>query len=1455
MKCKVYNHLSLLLPAAICFFLLTISLRPVQASARAQDSERNVVVSSAIQAGEEAAPESSQDVFIAPPPNPLQPDQYRKDRIFIRFKEGTGLSAVAPHLIREKIKFQKVTGKAGLDALNAAYGVKEIKPLIKGDSYLSRRSSLGPMSGRVAKSLENQKKNEIVSAMETMNARYPERSQHANVLKQSELAAKLSNTFVMVFDEEKVSVEEVKAAYAKDPHVEKVELIGQVFVSDEPADPYYASYGSWGQEFLDMYGLHPDFLHVGDPSVGEGAWANNKGVNANNVATIVAVIDTGVDYLHEDIALNMWKDADGHYGYDFVNNDSDPMDDHGHGTHCAGTIAAVENTIGIIGVAPKAKIMSVKGLDANGFGYDDDLAEAIEYAVDNGASILSNSWGKAGYSSVIEDAFKLAHASGCVSVAAAGNSNADANYFTPAGLPSVITVAAINKDHDRASFSNFGSKIDVAAPGVDVLSLKAAGMCGIARTVNTDYCYASGTSMACPHVAGVLALMKAYHPEFTNEELRSALRRSATNLGPSGFDTSFGYGLVNADAALEVDSPLAAKIFSAMPDENQVINVRGVAYGASFSSYNLEYAQSLSGNWIPADDVMATEPQHEQVVLGPEGPEATYPVLGTFSTSGLQGIAYVKLTVLDQNNHPYQDFFSVIVVNGQKPGWPIAAYDSEQGMEPSSIVSSPMVANIDNSSDGSSEVIINTVSGLFIFNKDGEVLSGWPKNYDWPYGSGGFSTPAVVDLDADGDMEIISMGYDGPSRAGVRTIIGTSEPIAGLHIWHHDGSIYNASWPQPLTPYLPGAEVLTYLSYASPAVGDIDKDGEQEIVVAVRYGVGSLGFTSCALFAFEQDGSLVHDGQGNTQWPRLLSANNVSVGQLLECQQTPLLVDLNKDGRLEIVQGVSFSEYKINPPVNVKYAQIDAFDAYGNIPSQTQWPWVSATSTLRKNLVAGDINGDGEAEIIAQVTGQASLTKIISPAGSEIVTSSLGSLLPANCSLADIDEDGKPEIIFMSYSNKLWVCKFVNNQLVSLPGWPKVFQEKLVLNNVFPTAGPSIADVNGDGHADIIVVAMGATVTPYSSLKAFDRYGNLIAGWPKYVQPADLVYSQPTVADIDGDGKTEVLIGNYFGQVLAYGLEQNFNSDTQKWSMYQHDLRHAGFGGEPIVPKNQAPVANAGGSYSGQADISESAMITLDGSQSVDPDGYPNPLTYQWTWDGGSATGVNPTVNMVQTVTSVTLTVSDGETSVSDTAAVTIAAYVNQAPIANAGEDQSVYAWYPALLDATQSSDSDGPDPLTYMWQQISGPIQVSLVPTGDGVVSFEAPTVDAATTLTFKVIVSDGLAVSEDTVDVVVQPNTLPQRVKANVTLFNPPVFEGDQVSLDLTQNIIDPETSSQLVYSWKQIYGIPVTDGQLQNGPMMTFVAPSVSSMNMLIFRVYVNDGSKCVLYHVLVKVFNRD
>lgn len=403
----------------------------------------------------------------------------------------------------------------------------------------------------------------------------------------------------------------VVTALKQNPAVEYAERNGivktfQVF----PNDP----------EFPKLWGLHNTGQTggVADADVdAPEAWATAKSSNV-----IVGVIDTGVDYTHEDLAANMWQNpgevpgdgidndqngfVDDVYGWDFANSDSDPMDDHGHGTHVSGTIGAVGNNgIGVAGVNWTATIAAIKFLTAGGYGTWADAVSAVSYANLMGFKITSNSWGGGGFSQALYDAIAAGNSLGYLFVAAAGNSATDADVFPmyPAAynLSNIISVAATDHNDALAYFSNYGlNSVDLGAPGVDTFSSVPKSGCALCDP--SGYRYLSGTSMATPHVSGAAALIWAWNPAFNDSAVVKGSLLSMVDPLPALQGRTVSGGRLNLNNPFEVDTTPPAGVstllaantaknpLSAVTLEWQAVGDDG--FTGTASRYDIRYSTS-----------------------------------------------------------------------------------------------------------------------------------------------------------------------------------------------------------------------------------------------------------------------------------------------------------------------------------------------------------------------------------------------------------------------------------------------------------------------------------------------------------------------------------------------------------------------------------------------------------------------------------------------------------------------------------------------------------------------------------------------------------------------------------------------------------------------------------------------------------------------------------------------
>jgi type VII secretion-associated serine protease mycosin len=274
-------------------------------------------------------------------------------------------------------------------------------------------------------------------------------------------------------------------------------------------------------------------------------------LGATGEGIIIAVVDTGVDINHPDLKDNLVS------GYNGILRSESPYalkDNNGHGTHVAGIAAARMNGIGVVGIAPQAKIMPIKAMNQTGEGYDDVIADGVAWAADHGAKIINLSLGSSDITPILQDALAYATGEGSLIVAAAGNydptTQKNPGVSFPAADPNVLAVTASTESNSIASFSSTGNEVELAAPGEKIVSTWWD------RTRGSGYVESSGSSMAAPFVSGEAALIWSKHPDWTREQVLEVLRESAQDLGTAGRDSSYGYGLIDAEMAIKLAEPL-----------------------------------------------------------------------------------------------------------------------------------------------------------------------------------------------------------------------------------------------------------------------------------------------------------------------------------------------------------------------------------------------------------------------------------------------------------------------------------------------------------------------------------------------------------------------------------------------------------------------------------------------------------------------------------------------------------------------------------------------------------------------------------------------------------------------------------------------------------------------------------------------------------------------------------
>jgi len=877
------------------------------------------------------------------------------------------------------------------------------------------------------------------------------------------------------------------------------------------------------------------------------AWKIEKGKSD----IVVAIVDTGVEYEHEDLESRIWinpgeidgngLDDDGNgyvddirgwdftdtpefpLGTDYLDRDNNPDDETGHGTHVAGIVGAIpDNTEGVAGVTWNCRIMAVRG--GGKILEDDDLAAAIIYAADNGAHIINMSWGSDVLSFIIRDAIEYAYSKGCILVAAVGNDDRS-NVIYPALHNHVISVGATNDKDEKASFSNYGPGVDIVAPGESIFS-----------TVRGDrYSNWKGTSMASPIVSGVVALMLSRRPGLSGEEVAQILRSSADEIDEPLFA---GAGRVNSAKALAASSDLVASISSpengSGMDQGAVIT--GTASGYGFSKYQLEYTHipniySFDGSeefvWNEAADFQTN-------------PRLDAP-LGKINTALLEeGIYLVRLKVYGYNNAEPEDKIiiqvdhtppeivnlrSVSRLDGDRYRYAVTWQTKDltlgevhyrshgidlafQRLDLLSYVNEHTLYLSDVVSPGQYEYFIESRNKAGLLARDDnegnyyqieiKALSVRLDGFEQT----DFSIPAthlvttMADFDEDGLEEIVGMKstkfrYE-PVYIYERDSSGTYQEVFESDNDYLAWDVGDTDGDE-LYEILGSRDDVTSL-YESPQTGEypVEKIWSMKGLWGGQIAdTDQDGKMEMLLMHLEADEIHIYENRKNNSYIKTERLFNPTEGRN-HLSSTFAVSDFDGDGLVEIAIGDSDGDLFVYE------------NAYNDGYTHT-WTGNLSASDLQY-MASGDFDGDGKDEFVVggRVSGLATQVKDSLNSSAEHTTT------------GDFDDDGQNESLMGAYSANTSAAAR-QRWVYAVFGCPGQDEYSMIWNQEImglrSESSVSVGDVDGDGRDEILVI-----VTPGIYIFNYTEDEGYRAEW---YHSAEESY-WPMVADLDADGIMEI---------------------------------------------------------------------------------------------------------------------------------------------------------------------------------------------------------------------------------------------------------------------------------------------------------------------------------------------
>ncbi len=848
----------------------------------------------------------------------------------------------------------------------------------------------------------------------------------------------------------------------------------------------------------------------------------------NTSSVVVAIVDTGVDPNHPDLGGSFWVNphevpgngldddhngiTDDTIGCDVVNGSNDPADEYGHGTHCAGIVAAVTgNSQGVAGVTPGARIMAVKCWPLTLV----NAAKGLVYAAENGADVINMSWGANFEMPVVYDALRFAQSRGVVLIASAGNDGEEkVNY--PASYPEVIAVGASNSDDEVAYFSTFNEYIDLCAPGLSILSLRAAGtdMYGtkgepLVHIIEDDYYLASGTSMSGPHVVAAAAYLRSLSPGLSHDFIKSVLETTADDfvdpygLGQSypGWDMYSGHGRINLRAALDAPRPAISAVLTSpykFAVVSGILDIVGTADGDDFTDYSVEYGVgSTPSSWTEI---------HSSATPVTDGS------LATWNTAGLEGLYLLRVTVGEHNRATVPVFvvsearveitfpaendtlggFTPILGSAICPDYSHTVVEYGSGPSPATWYPINTATEMTYAGQLASWHTVSLADGSYtirvsVYSDVGQEAqqsitvflvapfageNGWSADV----GAQTASSANYCDIDQDGENELI---------------VGTA---SGIRVLNTDGSFQVTGIP----PF-PGGDYRIV-----PAVGYLDSD-EYADVVFVRSDGMLLGYPSSA---------------PSFQVP-LSETPNMNYIMPANEDQVPrvFLKDINGDGLDEIHYFPGGNEY-------------DGRQGWHFIfnPDGSSWACGFPPHVSYRYCLPADLDGDGVDEIycygdnLAQfdTCGNLINSMLLIPDGHAIAK------YGSDMSAVDIDGDGKSELILHGFSGtgvcsdgRHYIYAFDEALLVK-DGWPR----DMAIGSYFRPSHPAFGDLDGDGSLEYVVAFTDLEIS-YLRVWRLDGAPFLTTASPagefaRSFNPG--IFNTALIADLDGNYEPDIFV-------------------------------------------------------------------------------------------------------------------------------------------------------------------------------------------------------------------------------------------------------------------------------------------------------------------------------------------